>query len=90
MAKARPRLTLQDMERQLGFRIEPSKDHDINEERFFTDLQPVPKDVFGLTEIEFSALQKSHVPKDQIISKSLLLTTGNTQVHLSSTNVIPA
>ena len=57
MAKRRPVLTLEQIERELGYSVEPLESTLGGQQRFFSDLEPVPSDSHGMALREYRAHQ---------------------------------
>ncbi len=81
MAKRKPILTLEEMERTLGYKIDSSNYPDEGLKRFYSDLRPVPNSVYGRTEKEFEEHEKQRsFDEDKIISEKVLPDFGVPQV----------
>ncbi|OAF55793.1 hypothetical protein VC83_07744 [Pseudogymnoascus destructans] len=73
MAKRKPTLTLVEMERKLGYRIDSSNYPEESVKRFYSDLRPVPSSVYERTKAEFEEHEKQRSAKaDDIILEEML------------------
>lgn len=59
MAKRKPVFTLAEMEKELGYKIEPLTRSNVDAKRFFSDLSPVSDGVYERTKREYEYLKYS-------------------------------
>ncbi len=81
MAKRRPTLTLVEMERELGYKINSLNYPDDGVQRFYSDLRPVPNSLYERTKKEFEEHENQKFRKeDETISEKVLPEFGVSQV----------
>lgn len=80
MAKRRPHVTLLEMEKELGFQVEVTSDDIHEEERFYSDLSPLSKNIYERTEKELLEHRRIKCKERQIVPDSLLPRLGETHV----------
>lgn len=81
MAKRKPTLTLVEMERKLGYKIDSLNYPDEGVKRFYSDLRPVPNSVYERTKKEFKEHEKQRFCKeDETISEKVFPDFGVPQV----------
>jgi len=71
MAKRKPTITLVEMERKLGYKIDDLDCPDDSANRFYSDFRPVLESVYKKTKKEFEEYQKQRFRKDTILEKAL-------------------
>ena len=64
MAKAKPSLTLVEMESRLGYKVDSLTYPDESLKRFYSDLRPVPNSIYEKTKVEFEEYEKEMYRKD--------------------------
>ncbi len=73
MAKAKPSLTLVEMESQLGYKVDSLTYPDESSERFYSDLRPIPNSTYGKTREEFEEYERKMYRIDErTISEKVL------------------
>lgn len=74
MAKAKPSLTLVEMESRLGYKVDSLTYPDESSKRFYSDLRPIPNSIYEKTKVEFEEYEKEMYRKDEksISEKALL------------------
>lgn len=65
MAKAKPSLTLVEMESRLGYNVDSLTYPDESSKRFYSDLRPVPNSIYEKTKVEFEEYEKEMYRKDE-------------------------
>lgn len=65
MAKAKPSLTLVEMESRLGYNVDFLTYPDESSKRFYSDLRPVPNSIYEKTKVEFEEYEKEMYRKDE-------------------------
>lgn len=65
MAKAKPSLTLVEMESKLGYKVDFLTYPDESSERFYSDLRPVPNSTYGKLREEFEGYERKMYRKDE-------------------------
>ena len=65
MAKAKPSLTLVEMESRLGYKVDSLTYPDESSKRFYSDLRPVPNSIYEKTKVEFEEYEKEMYRKDE-------------------------
>ena len=81
MAKRKPTLTLTEMEKKLGYKIDSLNYPDDGVNRFYSDLTPVPNSVYERTKREFEEHEKQRFLKqDETVSEEVFLDRGVPQV----------
>ena len=81
MAKARPSLTLLEMEAKLGYKLDSLNYPDEHLKRFYSDLRPVPRSIYQRTKEEFEEFEKQRYRKDlATISEEFLPESGLVKV----------
>ena len=65
MAKAKPSLTLVEMESRLGYKVDSLTYPDESLKRFYSDLRPVPNSIYEKTKVEFEEYKKEMYRKDE-------------------------
>ena len=72
MAKARPLPTLTQMESKLGFKVDSLTYPDEISKRFYSDLRPIPRSIYGKTREEFEECEKkAHRSNEKTISEKV-------------------
>jgi hypothetical protein len=81
MAKAKPSLTLVEMESKLGYKVDSLAYPDESVKRFYSDLEPMPSSVYEKTRKEFEEYEKKTYGKRyDTISEKVLPELGGVQV----------
>jgi hypothetical protein len=81
IAKRKPTLTLVEMERKLGYKIDSLNYPDEGVKRFYSDLRPVPSSVYERTRKEFKEHEERRFCKeDETILEKVLPDFGVPQV----------
>lgn len=81
MAKCKPTLTLEEIERKLGYQIGSLNYPDEGVKRFYSDLRPVPRSVYERSKKEFEEYERRRFCKeDETISEKVLPDFGVPQV----------
>ncbi len=65
MAKAKPSLTLIEMESKLGYKVDSLTYPDESSERFYSDLRPIPNSIYRKTREEFEEYKRKIYRKDE-------------------------
>ncbi len=65
MAKAKPSLTLVEMESRLGYKVDSLTYPDESSKRFYSDLRPIPNSTYEKTKVEFEEYEKEMYRKDE-------------------------
>ena len=82
MAKAKPSLTLAEMESKLGYKVDSLNYPHESVKRFYSDLRLVPKSTFEKTREEFEVYEKKTYRKSyNAISEKVLPELGVVQVN---------
>ncbi len=82
MAKAKPLLTLIEMESQLGYKVDSLTYPDESSERFYSDLRPIPNSTYGKTREEFEEYKRKIYRIDErTISEKVLLELNVVKVN---------
>ena len=82
MAKRKPTLTLEEMERELGYKVDPLIHPTESVERFYSDLSPVPTSAYEKTKREFEHHGKRKYRKGfEAISEEVLPELGVAKVR---------
>jgi hypothetical protein len=84
MAKRRPRLTLEEMEKRLGYSVGLVNYYRHCTKRFYSDLTPVPDDIYERTEIELSEHAKQQYSRSELVSDEILPSIDKPQVRPTS------
>lgn len=85
MAKVRPSFTLLEMEEAMGCKVGASSSNrpDGAEQRFYSDLRPVPNDTYGLSEKNYQEFVKRKHDKDSgKIAAGLLPRAGQSEASI--------
>ncbi len=81
MAKARPSLTLAEMESKLGYKVNALTYPDESVKRFYADLTPVSSSIYEKTKKEFEVYEKKTYRKGyKTISETVLPELGVVRV----------
>lgn len=81
MAKAKPSLTLEEMESKLGYKVDSLSYPDEGVTRFYSDLEPIPSSVYEKTRKEFEEYEKkTYAKRSDTISDKVLPELGGVQV----------
>lgn len=81
MAKAKPSLTIVEMESKLGYKVDSLTCPEENAKRFYSNLRLVPNSTYERTKEEFEVYEKKRYHKDYItISEKVLPELGVVQV----------
>ena len=65
MAKAKPSLTLVEMESRLGYKVDSLTYPDESSKRFYSDLRPVSNSIYEKIKVEFEEYEKRMYRKDE-------------------------
>ncbi|TGO45830.1 hypothetical protein BCON_0362g00070 [Botryotinia convoluta] len=71
MAKRKPILTVMEMEKELGYKIDDLNHPDNCVKRFYSDLRPVLDNVYERTKKEFEEHEKQRFRKDTMLEKDI-------------------
>lgn len=66
MAKAKPSLTIAEMESKLGYKVDSLTYPEENAKRFYSNLRPVSNSIYEKTKEEFEVYEKKRYHKDYI------------------------
>lgn len=81
MAKAKPSLTLAEMESKLGYKVDSWTYPDESAKRFYSNLRPVPNSTYEKTKEEFEVYENKTYRKGyNIVSDKILPELGSIQV----------
>ena len=81
MAKAKPSLTLVEMESKLGYKVDSFTHPDESVKRFYSSLRPVPNSTYEKTKEEYALYEKEKYRKGyNPISEKVLPELGVVQV----------
>ena len=84
MAKAKPSLTLVEMESKLGYKVDSLNYPEESVKRFYSSLRPVPDSRYEKTKEEFEVYEKKKYRKgSDTISEKVLPQLGVFQVRRS-------
>ncbi len=82
MPKARPSLTLVEMEAKLGYRVDSLNYPHEHSKRFYSNLRPVPDSIYQRTREEFEEFENRRYSKDYAtIPEQFLQTLGKIKVN---------
>lgn len=91
MAKVRPSLTLLEMERKLGYRVDSLTYPNKNSDCFYLDLRPIPERTYWKTRQEFEEYErKTHRKDKRIIPEGALPELDLVQVSTSLSLLLQA
>lgn len=67
MAKAKPSLTLVEMESKLGYKVDSLNYPDESSKRFYSDLRPISNSIYEKTREEFEEYERKMYLRDENI-----------------------
>jgi hypothetical protein len=80
MAKRQPGFTLEEMEDELGYKIDPTIYPEDDIRRFYSDLSPIPDSLLGKTQVELKAYARRRRSNRGALMRQTLPSTGTSLV----------
>ena len=86
MAKRQPKLTIEEMEEELGYKVDESIYPEEDFRRFFSDLSPIPESLLEKTQVEVKANSKQKKSNSDALIHQALPNPGTS--HVSNSNFL--